>query len=95
MADSVGGNTGWQTEYSSPSISQPNLDSPLQSQSDQLDRERERGAAAAALNGVSVGGYGKKEKKSKKDKEDKEEDRDLKELKDKFHNGSASVKKRL
>nr|CAE75725.1 related to dock180 protein [Neurospora crassa] len=95
VADSVGGNTDWQTEYSSPSISQPNLDSPLQSQSDQLDRERERGAAAAALNGVSVGGYGKKEKKSKKDKEDKEEDRDLKELKDKFHNGSASVKKRL
>lgn len=95
VADSVGGNTDWQTEYSSPSISQPNLDSPLQSQSDQLDRERERGAAAAALNGVSVSGYGKKEKKSKKDKEDKEEDRDLKELKDKFHNGSASVKKRL
>lgn len=100
VAESIGGNTDWQTEYSSPSLSQPNLQSPLQqSQSDQLDRERERGAAAAALNGVSVNGYGKKEKKSKKDKEDRDKDEDkdldLRELKDKFHNGSASVKKRL
>lgn len=100
VAESIGGNTDWQTEYSSPSLSQPNLQSPSQqSQSDQLDRERERGAAAAALNGVSVNGYGKKDKKSKKDKEDRDRDEDkdldLRELKDKFHNGSASVKKRL